>query len=210
MLLTDSGDELCGLLSALFQATSYHLPTVSLSVFPVFVYWKFTVRSASCSSSLLWWQGLPPGYFCRLCLLKVPVEISSLLLLISPECLEHPAPLLCVPFQFLVYYSVFIFLQGGGQSVQGAMLVYPRGGCGGTACRLFAHLLVCISQAGLELASGDTEVLLLLDVTWYGEALGVQGVEALIPFGAFFLPCVAPASQQNFWFTELILSDSAL
>jgi hypothetical protein len=36
---------------------------------------------------------------------------------------------------------------------------------------------------------------------WHGEALyglGVQVVEALIPLGAFFLPSVAPASQQNF------------
>jgi hypothetical protein len=30
MLLTGSGDELCGLLSALFQTTAYHLPTVIL------------------------------------------------------------------------------------------------------------------------------------------------------------------------------------
>jgi hypothetical protein len=36
---------------------------------------------------------------------------------------------------------------------------------------------------------------------WHGEALyglGVQVLEALIPLGAFFLPSVAPASQQNF------------
>jgi hypothetical protein len=34
-------------------------------------------------------------------------------------------PLLCVSFQFIVYYSFFL---GGCQSAQGAMLVYPRGG----------------------------------------------------------------------------------
>jgi hypothetical protein len=36
---------------------------------------------------------------------------------------------------------------------------------------------------------------------WHGEALyslGVQGVEVLILLGAFFLPSVAPESQQNF------------
>jgi hypothetical protein len=38
MLLTGSGDELCGSLSALFQAAAYHLPTISPSAFPVFVY----------------------------------------------------------------------------------------------------------------------------------------------------------------------------
>jgi hypothetical protein len=32
------GDEICGPLSALFQAAAYHLPTVSPSAFPVFVY----------------------------------------------------------------------------------------------------------------------------------------------------------------------------
>jgi hypothetical protein len=34
MLLTGSGDELCGLLPALFQAVAYHLPTVSPFAFP--------------------------------------------------------------------------------------------------------------------------------------------------------------------------------
>jgi hypothetical protein len=54
MLLTGSGDELCGLLSALFQAVAYHPPSVSQSAFPAFVYCNFLRRSAPCSSSLLW------------------------------------------------------------------------------------------------------------------------------------------------------------
>jgi hypothetical protein len=33
-----SGDELCGPLSALFQAVAYHLLAVGLPAFPVFVY----------------------------------------------------------------------------------------------------------------------------------------------------------------------------
>jgi hypothetical protein len=39
-----------------------------------------------------------------------------------------------------------------------------------------------------------------LSVTWHGEVfyrVGVQDVEVLI-LGAFFLPSVAPASQQDF------------
>jgi hypothetical protein len=36
--------------------------------------------------------------------------------------------------------------------------------------------------------------------------LGVQGVEALITLGAYFLPSVAPESQQNFLFMALTLS----
>jgi hypothetical protein len=50
-------------------------------------------------------------------------------------------------------------LQDGGQYVQRAMLVYPRDSCGNTACCLFAHMLVCIAQTGLEPASGSMEVL---------------------------------------------------
>jgi hypothetical protein len=43
-----------------------------------------------------------------------------------------------------VYYSVFkIFSLGGGQSVQGAMLIWPRVVCGSTMCHL-AHLVVRI------------------------------------------------------------------
>jgi hypothetical protein len=45
MLLTGSGDEFCGLLSALFQAAAYHWPTVGPSAFLVFVYWKLACRS---------------------------------------------------------------------------------------------------------------------------------------------------------------------
>jgi hypothetical protein len=39
MLLTGSGDDLCGLLPALFQAVAYHPPAVSSPAFPVFVYY---------------------------------------------------------------------------------------------------------------------------------------------------------------------------
>jgi hypothetical protein len=53
MLLTGSGDELCGLLPALFQAVAYHWPAVCPSVFPAFVYRKFEQRSAPCLSPLL-------------------------------------------------------------------------------------------------------------------------------------------------------------
>jgi hypothetical protein len=65
-----------------------------------------------------------------------------------------------------------------------------------------AHLLVCqMSQASLQPESGGTGALLFLSVTWHREAsfgLGVQGVKVFILLGAFFLPSVAPASQQDF------------
>jgi hypothetical protein len=51
-----------------------------------------------------------------------------------------------------------------------------------------------------------------LSVAWCGEAfhgLRVQGVEVLILLVAFFLPSVAPDSQQGFGVMELTLSASA-
>jgi hypothetical protein len=102
-----------------------------------------------------------------------------------------PCPLCCM-FLFsslFIIQFLFFFLEGMGQSVQGAMLVYPRGSCGNTLSRLFAHLLVCVSQAGLELASGSAGALLFSSVTWHGEALyglGIQGVRILILLGGIF------------------------
>jgi hypothetical protein len=57
--------------------------------------------------------------------------------------------------------------------------------------------LLVVSQAGLELLSGDAGALLFSQVMWYREALyglGVQDVKALTLLGDFFLP----ASQQKF------------
>jgi hypothetical protein len=61
-----------------------------------------------------------------------------------------PPPPLRAPCLLL---SFALFLWDGGHSVQRAMLVYPRGSCGNTECHVFAHLLVCISQAGALLFS---------------------------------------------------------
>jgi hypothetical protein len=61
----------------------------------------------------------------------------------------------------LLLSFVLFFCGVGGHSVQGAMLVYPRSGCGNITFRLFAHLLVWVSQAGLELASGSMGALLV-------------------------------------------------
>jgi hypothetical protein len=102
------------------------------STFPGFVYWKFTQRSSPCTSLLLWALRAPCPLYC---------------LSISVPCL-------------LSRFVWFFFLWGRGQIVQGAMLVYPMGSCGNTACHLFAHLLVFVFQAGLELASGGMGALL--------------------------------------------------
>jgi hypothetical protein len=85
--------------------------------------WRFAFWFAICPVS---GSGLSPAHchpFClsSLYLLKVHAEINSLL---------------------------HFFLWGSGQSVLGPMLVYPSGSCLNTACHLFAHLSVCIFQAG--------------------------------------------------------------
>jgi hypothetical protein len=59
-----------------------------------------------------------------------------------------PCPLLHV-FLLLLFIQFFFFLffpLCWGQSVQGAMLIWPRVVCGSTECCL-AHLVVCFSQA---------------------------------------------------------------
>jgi hypothetical protein len=68
---------------------------------------------------------------------------------------------------------------------------------------LVAHLLVC-RMSPKQVWSWHLvvwEPFYFLSVTWRGEALyglGFQGVEVLILLGVFFLPSVAPASQQDF------------
>jgi hypothetical protein len=57
-------------------------------------------------------------------------------LLASPlfsDVFTAPGPLCCVFFSSSLFFIQFFFCGAGGQSVQGAMLVYPRGGCGSTA-----------------------------------------------------------------------------
>jgi hypothetical protein len=68
---------------------------------------------------------------------------------------------------------------------------------------LFVHLLICWMSPkqvwSWRLAAQEPSC--FLSVMWHRESLyglGVQGVKALIPLGAFFLPSVAPGFQQNF------------
>jgi hypothetical protein len=178
VLLTGSGEELCGPLPALPQAVAYHPPTVGLPAFPT------------------------------ICLLIVHREISSLLLPPSLVHLQHFCPLCCV----LVFTSLFIvqffFCEGGGQSAQGAMLIYPRGGWGNTVWCLVLTCLICW-MSPKQVWSWWWQPTCFLSVVWCGETLyglGVQGIEVLILLSALFLPSVAPVSQEDFGFTELMLS----
>jgi hypothetical protein len=132
-----------------------------------------------------WW----PSSHSSLCLLKVCTEIRSLPLLPSLVCFQcpHLPPLLCVSFQF-VFYSVF-FWGGWGESVQGAVLVYPRGSWRNTVWHLMLTCLVC-QMSPKQVWSRWWQPSCFLSVMWHGEAfyeLGVQGIEVLILLGALFL-----------------------
>jgi hypothetical protein len=63
-----------------------------------------------------------------------------------------PPSLLCVFIFLIAYYSVSLFSPGGGRSVQGAMLVWPRDVCGSTRYHL-AHLVVSVFPS--HLGAGD-------------------------------------------------------
>jgi hypothetical protein len=94
--------------------------------------------------------------------LKVPVEITSLSLPASPLCLQNSTTLLHVPFQFLVYYSVFFVWVGWGSDCPGVYAGLSQGW-------LWEYhvILICspiglpdVSQVGLELMSGGAGSLL--------------------------------------------------
>jgi hypothetical protein len=169
MLLTGSGDELCGLLTALFQAVAYHCPLSALLPF------QSLITESSCGVQLL-----------------APPPFSS--------ALRAPCPLCCMSFQLLLYYSV-VFSVECAQSVQGAMLVYPRGSCGNTMCHLFAHLLVCVSQAGWShvMQLGRPSVFLAqlsVEKICMGWGLGCQSFDSS---WRFFLPSVALCLSKIFY-----------
>jgi hypothetical protein len=145
-----------------------------------------------------------PFCFSSLCLLKVHLEIISLPLPPSLMCSESSTHSAACPFLFLVYYSVFFFLQGQIQSAQGPMLVYPRGNCENTMCCLFAHLLVCISHAGLEPVSGSLGALLFsqCSMAWRScVQVGGSGCQSFDSSWCFFsAKCGSSVSASFFFF----------
>jgi hypothetical protein len=84
----------------------------------------------------------------------------------------------------LVFFS--FFSQGGGQSVQEAVLIWPRAVCGSTVCHL-AHLVVCVSQAGRRCHLVEWESSWFLCLTWSGDAMRRLGVRRFYLFSVVFL-----------------------
>jgi hypothetical protein len=98
---------------------------------------------------------------------------------LPPLVLRALHPLCYVSFFFVVVvYSVWffcVFALGGGQSVQGATLIWPRVVFGSTACCL-AHLVVCISRASRSWCLAAREPSWFLHLMWSGDAMLGQGV----------------------------------
>jgi hypothetical protein len=85
------------------------------------------------------------------CLFQPACLFSSLREFPSPSSvLRTPKPLCYVSFLLLLLIIQFFSL-GGGRSVQGTMLIWPRVVCGSTAYHL-AHLVVCFFPSGLGAA----------------------------------------------------------
>jgi hypothetical protein len=68
-----------------------------------------------------------------------------------PSVLRVPCPLCYMSFLLLLLIIQVFFPLGGGWSVQGAMLIWPRVVCGSTAYHL-AHLVVCVFPSHLGIA----------------------------------------------------------
>jgi hypothetical protein len=135
------------------------------------------------------------------------MEISSLPLPPYPEHFLQLCPFCCVLVFSLLFIAqffwFFVYFTEWGSVCPGAMLVYPKGGWGSNTWCLVLTCLVCHMSPEQVRASvwWRRQPSCFLSVMWHGEAfyrLGVQGVKVFILFGASFLPCVAPVSQQGF------------
>jgi hypothetical protein len=138
------------------------------------------------------------------CLFTVPCGTAPLPL----SELRAPSSLCYISFfsQELVYYSVCFFpLWAGGTVCPGVVLTCPRVVCGSTAYCIFAHLMVCISEAGKELASGGMGALLvsLFNVKW-GCRAWAGGVEVLefCLFLVFFPARCTSSISPRFYFRK--------
>jgi hypothetical protein len=97
-------------------------------------------------------------------------------------CLFFFSCLLIIQFGFFSLFSL-----GGGQSVQGTMLIWPRVVCGSTACRL-AHMVVSSPKQDRRWCLVAREPSWFLRLTWSGDAmhgLGVLRVRVLPLLGGF-------------------------
>jgi hypothetical protein len=94
-----------------------------------------------------YWAGAAtPAFSSQLVYLQFCEALSPSSALRAPHPLCYVSFCCCCLLFSLVFFSLFSL--GGGRSVQGAMLIWPKVVCGSTACRL-AHLVVCIFPSHL-------------------------------------------------------------
>jgi hypothetical protein len=123
----------------------------------------------------------------------------------------HPALFaMCLLLLLFIQFFFSLFSLGGGRSVQGTMLIWPRVVCGRTACHL-ADLVVCFSQAGRSWRLVVWESSWFLRLLWSGNAMHGLGVWRSWGFASswwFFLPGVSPASLQDFTLGSMLSASS--
>jgi hypothetical protein len=133
----------------------------------------------------------------------------------SPMCFQSSQPLCCVlVFSSLIivqlFFFFFFFVVGSVNLLRGLWWFIPVV-ARGILCDAWSSPVCIPSRFGASVWQPQQPTY-FLSVMWYGEAfygLGVQGVKVLICFCVLFPPSVVPVPQQDFWFTELTLSDSA-
>jgi hypothetical protein len=203
-------------------------PTATFTIFPAPDYWAvllllpaamfvYSSRGKWAFPPLLWsfppsatLTSFPaPGCWARIpasarasparpaCLFTVPGRIPFP----QSSALSAPHPLSHVSLLFLLLISQFLFFsQGGGLSLQGAMLLWPRLVCGSTAVLLS---LPCLrlpkpSGHGWLAARGPS---LFLHLTWSGDSLCWLEVWRSQSFASsrwFCLQSVSAVSLQDF------------
>jgi hypothetical protein len=108
----------------------------------------------------------------------VYLQFSEGLPLLPSSVLREPCPLWYMSFVVVFCYSVCflsLFPLGGGQSVQGAMLIWPRVVCGSTMCSL-PYLVVCIFWARRKWLLVVWEPSWFLHLPWSGDAMHGLGL----------------------------------
>jgi hypothetical protein len=178
-------------------------PITAFTSFPALDCWAFVAAPAGrcICLQLMWEVGLPPSVefsslchfyklsrswllgMCRCsCFLWPSLFIYSSVRDSPPpnSALRKPHPLCYVSFLLLLVITQFLFFSlDGGQSVQGAMLIWPRVVCGSTVYRL-AHLVVRVfpSHLGTDVwRRPGTLLVSLFNVKWRCSAQpgGVEG-----------------------------------
>jgi hypothetical protein len=179
-------------------------PTPTFSSWRVYLQftWEVSLPPFPVELSRSWLLGLcrHSCLLCPACLFTVPWGIVPAPLFGTQVA---PPSLLCIFFCFCLLFSLVFFLffsLGWGQSVQGAVLIWPRVVSGSTACCL-AHLVVCFSWASKSWHLAVRESSWFLHLTWSGDAMHGLGVWRCRSFASswwFFLQSVSPASLQYF------------